>query len=153
TNGRFRFGRAVANRLGGELARMMQRDRVGLALTPSRRTAPAVVAAFREALGPLGGYVWDGDGENPYFGLLGLADAIVVTIDSVSMISEAVATARPVMLARLPGRSRRNCLFVAGLETSGRVRRFTGRLESWPVVPVDDTAEAAWEMRRRLDIG
>ena len=43
--------------------------------------------------------------------MLALADAIVVTMDSVSMISEAVATAAPVMLAPLPGRSRRNGLF------------------------------------------
>lgn len=153
TNGRFRLDRQVGARLGAALAAMTRADRVGIALTPSRRTSAASVAALRAALEPAGAYVWDGTGDNPYFGLLGLADAIIVTIDSVSMISEAVATARPVMLATLPGRSRRNRLFVASLEASGRVRRFAGRVESWPVVPVDDTAEAAWEMRRRLGIG
>ena len=37
-----------------------------------------------------------------------------MTVDSVSMISEAVASTAPVMLATLPGRSRRNSLFIEG---------------------------------------
>jgi len=80
-----------------------------------------------------------------------LADAIVVTIDSVSMVSEAVATRAPVMLAGLPGSSRRIGLFTQGLIADGRVRDFAGRCEMWPVEPLDDTPAAAAEMRRRLD--
>lgn len=152
TNGRFRLDRAVAARLGAQLAAMMRRDGTGLALTPSRRTDPAATRALRDAIAPLGGYVWDGAGENPYFGLLALADAIVVTVNSVSMISEAVATTAPVMLAPLPGRSRRNRLFVETMEASGRVRPFAGRFVHWNVAALNDTAEAAAEMRRRLGL-
>lgn len=150
TNGRFRLDAPVGSALAAQLAEMMRTDQVGLALTPSRRTDPAVVRGLSEALTPLGGYVWHGEGDNPYFGLLALADAIIVTIDSVSMISEAVATRAPVLLAELPGRSRRISLFTAGLIADGRVRRFNGRYEAWPVEPLDDTPEAAAEMRRRL---
>lgn len=152
TNGRFRLTARTASALGKELARMAERDRIGLALTPSRRTGAAAMAAITAALPEHGAYVWNGSGENPYFGLLGLADAIVVTVDSVSMISEAVATAAPVMLAPLPGRSRRNRLFVEVLARSGRVRPFTGRFQHWKVEPLNDTAEAAAEMRRRLGL-
>ncbi|MGC8476965.1 MAG: ELM1/GtrOC1 family putative glycosyltransferase [Acetobacteraceae bacterium] len=97
--------------------------------------------------------MWDGSGENPYFGMLALADAIVVTEDSVSMVSEAVATAAPVLLAGLPGASRRIGAFSAGLLAEGRVRRFAGRLEWWPVAPLDDTPAAGAEVRRRLRVG
>ena len=90
-------------------------------------------------------------GDNPYFGLLALADAIVVTEDSVSMVSEAVATAAPVLLAALPGRSRRIRQFTRFLQEDGRLRPFAGRLDLWPVAPIDDTQAAADEMRRRLD--
>ena len=48
-------------------------------------------------------YLWDGEGENPYFGLLGLADFLVVTCDSVNMVSEAASTGKPVYVADLPG--------------------------------------------------
>ena len=150
SNGRFRFDEAVAADLGAQLAGMMQADGAGLALTPSRRTAPEARAALERAVKPLGGWVWDFSGDNPYFGLLALADAIVVTEDSVSMVSEAVATKAPVLLARLPGRSRRIGLFNRLLEEDGRVRPFSGRLDLWPVAPVDDTEAAGADVRRRL---
>jgi mitochondrial fission protein ELM1 len=105
---------------------------------------------FHDRLEPLGAWVWDMAGENPYFGLLANADLIVATEDSVSMVSEAVATTAPVMLARLPGRSRRIGLFLDELAREGRVRDFAGRMETWPVAPLDDTAAAGAELRRRL---
>jgi mitochondrial fission protein ELM1 len=150
SNGRFRLDEAVATQLGAQFAGMMRQDRVGLALTPSRRTSPAARQALADAIGPLGGWAWDMTGDNPYFGLLALADAIVVTEDSVSMVSEAAATAAPVLLAGLPGRSRRIRLFNRLLQEDGRVRPFIGRLDLWPVVPIDDTCAAGQDVRRRL---
>jgi len=152
SNGRFRLDAAVARALGAQLAEMMRLDRVGLALTPSRRTSPEARAALHGAIAPGGGWMWDMQGDNPYFGLLALADAIVVTEDSVSMVSEAAATRAPVLLAGLPGRSRRIRLFNRYLQEDGRIRPFAGRLETWPVTPVDDTQAAGDEVRRRLDL-
>ena len=150
SNGRFRLDGAVATALGAQLAAMMRTDRIGLALTPSRRTAPEARAALAASVEPLGGWVWDMTGDNPYFGLLALADAIIVTEDSVSMVSEAAATTAPVLLARLPGNSRRIRLFNQYLQEDGRVRPFTGRLDLWPVTPMNDTLAAGQDVRRRL---
>ena len=150
SNGRFRLDGPVATALGAQLAAMVRADRVGLALTPSRRTAPDARAALAAAIEPQGGWVWDMTGDNPYFGLLALADAIVVTEDSVSMVSESVATTAPVLLAGLPGSSRRIRLFNRYLMEDDRVRSFTGRLEMWPVTPIDDTAAAGQDVRHRL---
>jgi mitochondrial fission protein ELM1 len=150
SNGRFRLDAPVAAALAEQLAEMMRRDGVGVAVTPSRRTDPAATRALSAALEPLGGWVWDGTGDNPYFGLLALANAIVVTMDSVSMVSEAAATAAPVLVAPLPGKSRRIGLFLEGLRADGRIRAFGGRLEMWPTEPLDDTPLAAGEMQRRL---
>lgn len=152
SNGRHRLDGPVAEALGGQLAEMMRCEHVGLMLTPSRRTDPAVAAVLRERLGKLGAWVWDGGGENPYYGMLALADVIVVTEDSVSMVSEAVATAAPVLLAALPGRSRRIEVFHQALLDEGRVRRFVGRCEVWPTAPLNDTPLAAAELRRRLHL-
>ncbi|MBS0561576.1 MAG: mitochondrial fission ELM1 family protein [Proteobacteria bacterium] len=150
SNGRFRLDAEVAGRLGAQLADLIRRDGAGVALTPSRRTDPEATRALTQALAPLGGWVWDGAGENPYFGLLALADAIVVTMDSVSMVSEAAATAAPVLVAPLPGKSRRIGLFLEGLTRDGRIRPFEGQLELWRAAPLDDTPLAAAEMRRRI---
>ena len=68
------------------------------------------------------------------------------------MVSEAVATSAPVLLAPLPGRSRRIRLFNEVLIRDGRVRPFAGRYQTWPVTPLDDTPMAGGEVRRRLGI-
>lgn len=150
SNGRYRLDGAVAGRLAADLAAMATRDKVGVVVTPSRRTDPAVTAILRDALTPVGGWVWDFSGDNPYFGMLALADMLIVTQDSVSMISEAAATAAPVMFVPLPGRSSRQGLFIQTMRDAGRIRPFEGRYAPWPVAPLNDTPEAAAEMRRRL---
>jgi mitochondrial fission protein ELM1 len=152
SNGRFRLQAAEGAALATQIAGMMARDGAGVAITPSRRTAPDVRRALTDTLAPLGAWVWDMAGDNPYFGLLALADAIVVTIDSISMVSEAVATAAPVLLADLPGRSRRIFAFRDMLLREGRVRPFAGRLEDWAASPLDDTAQTGAEVKRRLGI-
>lgn len=148
SNGRFRLDVPVAEAIAADLRTMMREDKVGLALTPSRRTAPEVRAVFERVLAPEGAFIWDMAGENPYVGMLACADAILVTEDSVSMVSEAVATSAPVMTIALPGKSRRIRAFTQGLIDAGRVRPYRGRLELWPVEPLDDTPAAAEVMRR-----
>lgn len=150
SNGRYRLGPTEGAKLARDLADLAKRDHVGIVVTPSRRTDPAVTRMLHDALTPLGGWVWDFTGENPYFGMLALADTIIATMDSVSMVSEAAATAAPVLLYPLPGRSRRISLFHEGMIADGRVRVFDGRIETWMVAPINDTLVAAAEMRRRL---
>jgi hypothetical protein len=152
SNGRFRLDRDAGARLAADLATMAQRDKVGIVVTPSRRTDPAVTGLIRTALAPHGGYVWDFTGENPYFGMLALADLIVVTQDSVSMISEAAATTAPVMFAPLPGHWSRHGLFLKPLLDEDRIRPFEGRFSTWKVTPLNDTPAAAAEMRRRIGL-
>jgi mitochondrial fission protein ELM1 len=152
SNGRYRLDRDAGARLATDLATMARRDKVGVVVTPSRRTDPAVTDVIRGALAPVGGWVWDFAGENPYFGMLALADLIIVTQDSVSMISEAAATAAPVMVAPLPGRWNRQELFLKPLTDEDRIRPFEGRFSTWPVSPMNDTPAAAAEMRRRLGL-
>jgi len=150
SNGRYKFGDAAGRTFATALAAMVRRDNVGLAITPSRRTDPQVVRIVREMLEPLGAWVWDGQGENPYFGMLGLADAIIVSADSVSMVSEAVATAKPVFLLRLEGKSTRIGAFMDMLAADGRVRDFDGKFDTWPTAPLDDTKQAGLRLRQLL---
>jgi len=145
-NGAYRLGAAEMTALAAQLERLG----AGLAITPSRRTDPAAVAALRQGLRDAPAVIWDGSGENPYFGYLGLADHVLVTCDSVSMTSEALATGKPVHVIDLPGGSRKFRAFHDGLVADGLTRRFDGRLERWTYVPPDDTALVAAEVRRRM---
>ena len=125
----------------------------GVALTPSRRTPGEARARFAEAFNAdPRAFVWDLEDENPYRGILGLADRLVVTSDSLSMISEALSTGRPVEIFDLGLTGGRHAGFIADLMASGQVRRFEGDPEPPPVRPaVDSTRLAALAVRRLLD--
>jgi uncharacterized protein len=75
-----------------------------LFVSTSRRTPPEVVEALAAEL-PAGSqlYRWRPDAtENPYHGLLGLADRFVVTGDSISMLVEVARTGKPLAIFPLP---------------------------------------------------
>lgn len=150
SNDRFRLTPDGSRKLGQALSDLAQRHGAGLAITTSRRTGSANEAALRAAVVGVGVYFWDGKGDNPFFGLLALADAIVVTEDSVSMTSEACATGKPVYIVRLEGESRRIRRFHEMLQQDGITRPFSGTLEPWSYVPPDDTGRAAAEIRARF---
>lgn len=155
SNGRFRFGVQEAHALGTLLARAVAEQGGSLIVTPSRRTDPEALRVLTDLVETAGGSVWNGEGENPYRGLVACADSLVVTMDSVSMVSEAVAGAACVSVFPLPGRSRRITSFLRGLEAAGRIRLLdaggaANALAPWAVTPLDDTPELVAEMHRRL---
>ena len=138
----------LADRLGALAA-----SGCGLALTPSRRTDRHALETLVPTVRALGGYAWDGTGDNPYFGLLALADGIVVTEDSVSMTSEALSTGKPVYVAALEGRSGRIAAFQAQMQAKGMTKPFAGRFEPWSYTPPDDTARTARLLRDKFGWG
>ena len=145
-NKQYRLSEARARTLAEGLARLPG----GLAITPSRRTGEDAMRIIRAALGAKPAVIWDGTGENPYFGFLAHADAIVVTGDSVSMVSEACATGKPVYVFDLEGGSRKFERFHRTLRDRGITRPFDGTLAAWRYPPLDDTARVADEVRRRF---
>ena len=116
-------------------------------VTPSRRTGEAGLALLRDRLKGVSASVWDGTGDNPYFAYLALADAFLVTADSVSMISEAAATGKPVHILDLDGGNAKFSRFHAAMQAVGVTRPFVGRIESWTYPIPDDTARAGAALR------
>ena len=97
-------------------------------------------------------FVWDGTGDNPYYAFLAVADAIVVTEDSVNMVTEAAGTGKPVYVQRLKGSSRRLARFHELMRERGATRPFAGKLESWSYAPINDTELVASAIRRALGL-
>lgn len=152
SNRRYRLDGRVGEALGRELATAAAAIGASLAITPSRRTAPAALDGLRRGLDDRPRFIWDGKGDNPYFGLLGLADHLVITADSVSMISEALLTGKPVHVARLPGRSNRLGRFVDELVADGFLRWFDGQFPSWTYEPLDEMPRVAALVKQRLGL-
>lgn len=71
----------------------LQRDGGSMLLATSRRTPPGLARSMVDALAPLSGIAWCGpaDGINPFAGILAWADRLLVSPDSVNMLSEACA--------------------------------------------------------------
>lgn len=150
SNRKHKVSAAAFEQLGEQLAGLARNVGAGLLVTPSRRTGAANEAILHRHLHGLPAQIWDGGGENPYFGYLGLADHVVVSRDSVSMVSEACATGKPVYTVRLGTNSKRLDAFHETLERAGIARPFEGVLESWTYPPPNDTAKAAAEILARL---
>lgn len=142
-----RMTSGTCTRLAGQLKGLD----AGLMVTASRRTGPENMQFLRDALRGDNIFFWDGAGENPYFGFLALADHIIVTEDSVSMTSEALATGKPVYIAPMEGHGKRLGSFHRLLQEQGYTRPFTGKLETWSYEVPDDTGKVAEEICRRME--
>lgn len=146
TNSVYSLTEETAARIAAQLGAVADGG-AGLMVTPSRRTGDAQTRILKDALKDKPAVVWDGTGANPYFGFLGLADAVIVTCDSVNMVGEAAFTGKPVHVIELEGgQSRKEAKFRRFLDAmyeSGAARPFRGMLESWEYEPLNATDEIA----------
>ncbi|MGH8082145.1 MAG: mitochondrial fission ELM1 family protein, partial [Lysobacter sp.] len=147
-----KFDQSTFDALAERLQTLLEREGGSLLATTSRRTPAPIRVRLRERLARLPGVSWyePGEGTNPYPGLLGWADRIVCTADSVNMLSEAAATRAPLFMfgiERVDGRPRR---FVDSLLGLGRAHGFNEYLRPYPVTPLRETARVAQEVRQRL---
>lgn len=146
----YTFPPEQARRLALQLIQLHRDSGAGLLLTASRRTSNASKQILQEHMGEVPSFFWDGRAENPYLAFLALADAIVVTCDSVSMISEACSTGKPVYVFDLPGGSAKFERFHRNFRHKGLTRLFAGRIESWNGCPLDDTEQVAQLLSQKL---
>lgn len=104
-SGPFTLGPRAAARLGREASRLAQSQRGSLLVTTSSRTRDSAVAALRDAITvPHHFHRWEaGAAANPYKGILAWADQLIVSADSIAMLSEACATGKPVKMFDLGG--------------------------------------------------
>ncbi|MCK9366050.1 MAG: mitochondrial fission ELM1 family protein [Metallibacterium scheffleri] len=105
----------------GATLRALLRQGGSVLITASRRTPAGMVDACLQAIGERPRQVWHGagDGINPYPGVLAWSDRLLVSPDSVNMLSEAAACGVPVhsvVSAPLPPRLAR---FHAALRAGG----------------------------------
>lgn len=142
---------SYAETLIDQLRQRQQREGGSLMVLTSGRTPAPLAMIFRSALADLPGFVWTSadDGSNPYAGVLGWADRLVVTPDSVNMLSEACAVGCPVhTLVRepLPSKLAR---FHQSLREQGRLCSIDQELVA--PAPLRETAAIAAALVQRID--
>lgn len=124
--------------------------------TTSRRTPKAFVEKLRYAFKPDKMWLWDGEAvgpiENPYFGMLGIADRILVTEESANMITEAAFTGKPVHLMELPGGGGKWKRFHQALAERGVIKPGANLKEVWDYAPLRETDRVADEIVKKLTL-
>ena len=145
------FNTDYARRLADHLLDRHRREGGSLLVLASRRTPAALIDFLRQAFQSVPGLIWAGpeDGPNPYPGVLGWADRLVVTPDSVNMLSEACAVGCPVhtfSIAPLPAKIQR---FHAALRHAGLLHDIDADISTSPP-PLRETATLADELCRRI---
>ncbi|MBT3360462.1 MAG: nucleoside-diphosphate sugar epimerase [Rhodospirillales bacterium] len=150
---RRKFTSEMATELGRKAAKMASATGGSLLVTTSRRTGEAEAALLAEINDPNFVFRWGDEGENPYFGFLALADTVIVTGDSVSMVSEACATPAPVYIygpkALTP---QKHTKLHRELFERGFARPLGDAFEEWTHDPLNAAGEIAEEVRRRFGI-
>jgi mitochondrial fission protein ELM1 len=122
-------------------------------ISPSPRTPETLFDAAREATTEARRFIYEGGEPNPYGHMLAMADALIVTGDSISMVSEAVATGRPVFVFRLRKLSPKFQRFLDGVAAVGATRAFDETAPhhtSWSYEPLDPTLHIAAAIRERF---
>lgn len=99
-SGPYRFDAAYARQLAMELNDFAAGGDIRYLISSSSRTPEQFLAALASQLhGQHDIHDWRSPGANPYRGILAWSDTLVVTADSIAMISEAVATGKRVLLS------------------------------------------------------
>ena len=120
-NNRYAFEESFAEPLLNVLEALSEQG-ASLAITASRRTSADLSKAMHLMGQKSRFWAWDGQGENPYFGMLGWADGILATPDSINMLSEAASIGKPLLIIGGTASSKKHAAFVRGLCDSGVAR-------------------------------
>ncbi len=147
-SGSYRFSVTAARRLGRSLAERCRCHGGSALITTSPRTRPELLDAVLAELDvPNFHYRFvANDSNNPLDAILALADALVVTADSASMLAEACSTGRPVAVFEPPLRWRARLLAAAR-----RPSWPPGLWRSWEAFRLRQTERGRWVPARRME--
>lgn len=154
-----RFTAMHAARLGRLADGLARRTGAALLVTTSRRTGAEAMNALRATIdAPAMIHDWRDGGDNPYFGFLAMAEAVIVTGDSMSMCSEAATTGKPVFIfADADSTAVKHAALHRTLFERGAARPLDenavarGKI-AWDYPPLDAAGGVADAIRRRLGL-
>lgn len=149
-NRHYKMTPALMEQYGSQLRHIAKRKTISYMVTGSRRTPVACLQAFKKGLGSAPAFVWNGRGDNPYYAFLAAADIVIVTSDSVSMVSEAMFTNKPLYVMELEGKSAKLDKFLASVYKKQRARPFSKDIEKWSYASVDTMGKVSVELKKFL---
>jgi mitochondrial fission protein ELM1 len=160
-NRRYKITPQMADEMIEKLTKLARENNMQLLLIPSRRTPEGLVEKLVSALPKDSVLTPEKDEKNPYPGVLGLGQAVIVTSDSVNMVSEAAITGKPVLVLgwRPPnkssptGETRRIAAFHKQMLAEGHTAIFDGTVPSKRFNRLDEIDGITQKLLSLLDRG
>ena len=133
------------------LYKLLKKHDFQLVVIPSMRTPINTIHYAKEFFGDNHTIIMNVD-KKAYLSALALAENIVVTCDSSSMISEAALTGKPLYVAMIPPSKKdtRFQKFRKLFERMNVIREFDDKLEFWEYEKLDETKRIAYELKKKL---
>ncbi len=152
TTNRYKMPREALEDLIQKILFIRDKTQGSVLVTPSFRTPfrDVLTAALKDQPRI---FLADMERINPYFAMLGLADFVFVTDDSINMVCEACVTGNPVYILPLLGHGKtKPKKFIQSLIQDGTLRLFQGDLDRWTYAPFNDTAKVAALVREKMGL-
>ena len=148
-----RFSVQDAQILADRLTVIAESSNAQMMVTASRRTGTQQTKILRNTLDNGQHFFWpneeSGTGPNPMIAMLGWSDKVIVTGDSVSMISEAASTGKPTYIVPIQGSSSKFDRFYTNVIGANAARWLRDFHDPWDNTPLTDTQMVASMIKER----
>ncbi len=147
------FDAGYARRLAARVRRIVSENHGSLIVTNSRRTPPAALDALLDDLAPLqpSFFDWCTSPREIYHAIIGAAEVIIATGDSLSMCSEGSFTGKP-LLVDISEQATEiyHRQILEGLLRCGAARPIDDGYAPWSYTPIDTANQIATAIREKL---
>ena len=139
-NRRYKISCDMTMHMAQQLTAFATTNNAKLFLVPSRRCPDDVFRNLKTAIPRDHCISKANDQPNPYPGILAMADAVIVTSDSINMASEAASTGKPVLIAYWQPETGRIAQFHQTMSENKHTEPLTRFWPTRPFVPLDESA-------------
>ncbi len=121
-------------------------------VTGSRRTPKKLLIEIRKKLSNLPHFIWDGEGDNPYFDILASCDAFYVTGDSHNMVSEVLAMGKKTYIYKPRGNASKLNYTLEKLQEKDLISFDLNTMQAGNQPAIDATDKIVAFIKEKLDL-
>ena len=149
-NKRYDFNNTDYYNLGYQIAKISKDINSKLIVSTSRRTSLTGTKVLNSVLKKHNDnfILWSGKGENPYPNILKSSNYVIVTSDSINMISEAASLNIPLFVAYINKEKGKVSIFLKDLEKRNIIQNFEGKLFNYNKVQLETNYKTSLKVNK-----
>ena len=149
-NKRYNFKNTDYYNLGLQIAKASKDTNTKLIVSTSRRTSLRGIKVLNSVFKKYHNdfFLWAGKGQNPYPDILKSTNYVIVTSDSVNMISETASLNLPLFVAYINKEKGKMSVFLKDLEKLNIVQNFEGKLFNYNKVQLETNSKTSLKVNK-----